>query len=231
MPEKLDRWDPQLYEKNNDFQYDSAMALLKQLPIKQNQNVLDIGCGSGRISAALAKRIHDGNLTGIDFSRKMIEFAKQKYLSIRNLNFIVMDADAMQFNSHGLNRNYYDWVISFWTFSWIKHPEKVIFGITQCLAKKGNIFLLIPCNNSALENTFFELRNKKLWRDINYQVPKNNFCLNFFRDLIEKYEFTNISYKSKKVIKKFSDRGSLINFVRAWLSYLDPIPDLTRFIS
>lgn len=157
MPDKFDRWDPEVYGKNSEFQYESALLLLKHLPIKSNQNILDIGCGPGKITAALAKRVYNGTLTGIDSSEKMIQYAKQRYSAIENLNFFEMDAEALQFGDLGLKKNYYDWVISFWTLSWIKQHEKVIFGITQCLAKKGNIFLLVPFNNVTLENTFLEL--------------------------------------------------------------------------
>jgi len=230
MSDVLDRWDPNEYEKNSDFQYGSALSILKYLPIKSNQKILDIGCGPGKITAALSKRITDGKLTGIDSSGKMIRYARKHYGSIENLNFIKMDAQALQFGRHGLKKIYYDWVISFWTLSWIKQHEKVISGIAKCLAEKGNIFLLIPLNNLAIENTFLELQKKKLWRDyfINYQAPKNNFSPKLYIDLVEKYGFTKTSYICKTITKEFPDRESLIKFARPWLPYLDPIPDLVR---
>lgn len=230
MSDKFDRWDPEVYEKNSEFQYESALLLLEHLPIKSNQKILDIGCGSGKITAALAKRVYNGTLTGIDSSEKMIRYAKQRYSIIENLNFFEMDAEALQFDNLGLKKNYYDWVISFWTLSWVKQHEKVIFGITQCLAKNGSIFLLIPFNNATLENTFLELRKRKIWRKyfINFQTPENNFCPKLYKTLIEKYGFIKTSYISKKITKEFSDRESLIKFIRPWLPYLDPIPEFAR---
>ena len=41
MPDGIDRWDPIDYEKNSDFQYESAMAELEQLAIQSSQK---IGC-------------------------------------------------------------------------------------------------------------------------------------------------------------------------------------------
>ncbi|WP_342146988.1 class I SAM-dependent methyltransferase [Rickettsiella endosymbiont of Aleochara curtula] len=230
MSDVLDRWDPSEYEKNSDFQYGSAISILKDLPIKSNQKILDIGCGPGRITAALSKRIINGKLTGIDVSGKMIRYARKQYGSIENLNFIEMDAQALQFGRYGLKKIYYDWVISFWTLSWIKQHEKVISGITKCLAEKGNIFLLIPLNNPCIENTFLELRKEKIWRNyfINYQAPKNDFSPKLHIDLVEKYGFTETSYAYKKITKEFPDRESLINFARPWLPYLDPVPDVVR---
>ncbi|MFZ0218855.1 MAG: methyltransferase domain-containing protein [Candidatus Aquirickettsiella sp.] len=230
MSDKLDRWDPEEYEKNSDFQYSSAITLLKQLPIKANQKILDIGCGPGRITAAIAKRINDAKLTGIDSSGKMIRYARQQYGSLENLNFIEMDAQALRFGHQALKKIYYDWVLSFWTLSWIKQHEKLIAGITQCLAQKGNIFLLIPLNNPTLENTFLELRKKRLWNHyfINYQAPKNTFSPKRYKDLVEKYGFTKTRYQHKTITKEFFDRESLIKFVRPWLPYLDPIPNLVQ---
>lgn len=230
MIDKLDRWNPTVYAENSDFQYESAIALLKQLPIKSNQKILEIGCGPGRITAALAKRVYNGILTGIDSSGKMIQYAKKHYSTIGNLNFFEMNAEVLQFGDRELKKKYYDWVISFWTLSWIKQHEKVISGIVQCLAKKGNIFLLIPFNNTVLEDTFFELQKKKQWEHyfVNYQAPKNNFCSNGYRGLIERYGFTKVTCKSKKIIKEFPDRESLTKFVRSWLPYLDPIPNLVQ---
>ena len=79
MPDGIDRWDPIDYEKNSDFQYQSAMAELEQLAIQSNQKILDIGCGSGKITAALATRVQAGKVTGLDLSRKMVQYAKQQY--------------------------------------------------------------------------------------------------------------------------------------------------------
>jgi trans-aconitate methyltransferase len=232
MPDKIDRWDPIDYEKNSDFQYESAMANLERLPIKSNQKIVDIGCGSGKITAALAKRVQAGKVTGLDLSQKMIQYAQQQYKSLENLMFIVMDAEMLEFSHHGLKQFDYDWVVSFWALSWIKQHEKVISGITQCLKEGGSIFLLVPLNNVAIENTFLELREKSSWKPYftGYQAPKNNIVPGLYEDLMKKYGFTEVNYTHKTITKEFADKESLIKFVRPWLAYLDPIPALVQDI-
>lgn len=226
MPNEIDRWDPIDYEKNSDFQYQSAMADLERLTIKANQKILDIGCGSGKITAALAKRVHAGKVTGLDVSQKMIQYAQQQYQSLENLMFVAMDAEALQFGPHGLKQFDYDWVVSFWALSWIKQHEKVISGITQCLKEGGTIFLLVPLNNRAIENTFLELCEKNSWKPYftDYQAPKNNIVPGLYEGLMKKYGFTEVHYTHKIITKEFADKESLIKFVRPWLPYLDPIP-------
>lgn len=230
MPDKIDRWDPIDYEKNSDFQYQSAIAELEKLPIKANQKILDIGCGSGKISAALAERVPAGKVTGLDVSNKMIQYAQQQYTSLENLIFLAMDAEALQFYHHGLKQFDHDWVVSFWALSWIKQHEQVISGIAKCLKEGGSIFLLVPLNNVAIENTFLELREKIPWKYYftDYQAPKNNIYPGLYEALMKKYGFTDVNYVNKTITKEFADKESLIKFVRPWLAYLDPIPTLVQ---
>ncbi len=58
--------------------------------------VLDIGCGSGNISIALAKNLPNAKVTGIDISAKAIELAKENAIinGVRN-NIDFVEADIM----------------------------------------------------------------------------------------------------------------------------------------
>lgn len=68
------------------------MAQLKKFP--QISSVLDIGCGDGNTTIALAKKFPDINFVGADYSEKMIQNAKER-LSKESLDdrvkFIVLD--------------------------------------------------------------------------------------------------------------------------------------------
>lgn len=59
--------------------------------INENDSVLDIGCGAGKYSIAIADKCKD--VTGIDISSKMIQFAKEKAHEFKknNINFIKED--------------------------------------------------------------------------------------------------------------------------------------------
>lgn len=226
IAEATDRWHAKEYEENSEFQYASAISYLEQLPIKANQKIIDIGCGVGKITAELAKRVYAGQVTGIDISKNMIKFAKQHYVSLGNLLFLEMDAQALQLGDDHLKPASYDWVVSFWTISWIKNHEELISGIAQCLKERGSIFLLVPLNNKLLENTFLTLREKMSWKSYFscYQPPENNFHLDLYKSLMKKYGFLEASFKNETVEKEFPDKLSLRNFMRPWLPYIDPIP-------
>ena len=58
--------------------------------IINGENVLDVGCGNGSVAISIAKRLSKSFITGIDISKKNIDFAKQKQKesNLKNLNFI-----------------------------------------------------------------------------------------------------------------------------------------------
>jgi SAM-dependent methyltransferase len=66
--------------------------LFKAAAVKQGERVLDIGCGCGDTSIALAKR--GAHVTGIDISHPMLTRAKQRAAQERIEHFEALEADA-----------------------------------------------------------------------------------------------------------------------------------------
>ncbi|MCZ6913949.1 MAG: methyltransferase domain-containing protein [Rickettsia endosymbiont of Ixodes persulcatus] len=225
-----DRWNAMQYDHNSEYQYSSARRYLEKLPIKPDQKILDIGCGTGRITAELAKRVYAGEVTGVDLSANMIACAKKKYTALKNLFFLKMDAGLLQIGDQGLKPASYDWVISFWTISWISDHEKLISGIVECLKEGGAIFLLVPLNNKWLESTYLNLREQDPWKTYFscYQAPENRFYPGLYEKLLEKYNFSKAIYERETIEKEFFDKQSLISFIGSWLPYLDPIPTVIK---
>lgn len=48
------------------FRPDSPLELPHQITVFGNENVLDVGCGSGRLAIAIAQRLKCGKITGVD---------------------------------------------------------------------------------------------------------------------------------------------------------------------
>ena len=92
-----------------DYVYDSSVTLEKntflqflqsKIELSPNMTVLDVGCGAGAYSLALAPKVK--KVVGIDFSPKMIEAANRSVaqLSIANAEFFERDwhnCDASEF--------------------------------------------------------------------------------------------------------------------------------------
>ncbi|MCZ8173166.1 MAG: class I SAM-dependent methyltransferase [Novosphingobium sp.] len=56
------------------------------------KNVLDIGCGAGELSLALARQHPDAQVLGVDISQDLIEVAKGRGADLANASFVEADA-------------------------------------------------------------------------------------------------------------------------------------------
>lgn len=86
------------FENNHFLKYMERKGMLKL-----SCDVLDIGCGAGAYSIAIADRVR--TVTGVDISSKMIEHGKKKALELRLDNINLFQADWNQFS---LEDNGYD---------------------------------------------------------------------------------------------------------------------------
>jgi SAM-dependent methyltransferase len=53
------------------------MEVLERLDLRGDESVLDAGCGSGRVTAELAKRLPGGSILAVDASEAMIAKARE----------------------------------------------------------------------------------------------------------------------------------------------------------
>lgn len=78
------KWNSILYDNKHDFVAEYGKALLEYIPHKPGQNILDLGCGTGTLTAKLSRL---GKIIGIDNSQSMISKAKEQ---IHRYNFYGM---------------------------------------------------------------------------------------------------------------------------------------------
>jgi SAM-dependent methyltransferase len=75
-----------------------ADAAIKLAAVQSGERVLDIGCGSGATSIALARLVGlTGHVTGLDVSGPMIELAGKRSVGMSNLDWLLADAAAHDF--------------------------------------------------------------------------------------------------------------------------------------
>jgi trans-aconitate methyltransferase len=123
---QTNRWNAQLYDAKMNFVSQYGKGLLDWLQPASGERILDLGCGTGDLTAEIAKT--GAVVEGIDYSPEMIAKAQEKYPSLR---FTV--ADAHTFRSESL----YDAVFSNAALHWMKWPEEVIRSVWLALAPGG----------------------------------------------------------------------------------------------
>ena len=144
------QWDAKTYDEKHAFVYEKAKGLVDLLAPKKGERILDLGCGTGTLTAEIANR--GAAVLGIDRSEQMIAQAKEKFPALR---FEVLDATQLNFDSE------FDAVFSNAVLHWIPEAEKVASGVARALKPhgrfvaefggKGNIQVLVKAFHEAFE--------------------------------------------------------------------------------
>jgi trans-aconitate methyltransferase len=122
------KWNAALYDEKHSFVWKQGSRLVELLAPKSGESVLDIGCGTGHLTAQIAAS--GAKVTGIDASAEMIERAREAYPAIR---FEVADARQLEFTSE------FDAVFSNATLHWITEPESAVRSISKALHRGGRL--------------------------------------------------------------------------------------------
>ena len=131
------KWDAKDYAKNSTAQFDWANELIDKLTLCGEEHVLDVGCGDGKVSAALSRRLSAGSVLGIDSSEQMVALAGDNFPQNEygNLSFAQADARALVFDGE------FDVVFSNAALHWIRGHEPVLAGVARCLTTGGRFLL------------------------------------------------------------------------------------------
>src|SRR3954447_10467856 len=69
-------WDAATYDRVSSPQLDWGMEVLERLGLDGDETILDAGCGTGRVTAELVKRVPRGRGVAVDVSPAMVERAR-----------------------------------------------------------------------------------------------------------------------------------------------------------
>jgi len=78
---------------------ESAKNMATLLELRGDEQVLDVACGTGHASLAIARLLPKGRITAVDFSSGMLDQARQKAVSmkLRNVDFVERDMQDLGF--------------------------------------------------------------------------------------------------------------------------------------
>jgi trans-aconitate 2-methyltransferase len=141
-PKSSFRWDASDYAKHSQGQFGWAMTNIGKLGLEGYEFVLDVGCGDGKVTAEIARRVPEGRVVGVDWSEDMIELAR-RLIQDPNIAFRVMDAQALDFHSE------FDAVFSNSALHWVADHEAVARGIAKSLKPGGRIVLSMGGRGTA----------------------------------------------------------------------------------
>ena len=92
-------WDAGCYKHYAQTSWQTTLPELEHCAIESQWQILDLGCGDGRITAKLAEKVPNGKIVGMDRSANMIARALLNHHDIPQLSFQVMDNNSVYFGA------------------------------------------------------------------------------------------------------------------------------------
>jgi malonyl-CoA O-methyltransferase len=123
------------YDQVAGLQRIAADQLLKKGSILHLGKVLDIGSGTGYVSAQLAEVEAVTEVTGLDIAEGMLTYAKSRHHNSK-LNWHLGDAQQLPLTLSDRVKGY-DLITSSLAIQWCKNLDAVFSGVAHCLTEKG----------------------------------------------------------------------------------------------
>lgn len=179
----MTEWNAQAYSQISKLQEWLAEKSLTSVPLHGDERVLDLGCGDGKVTAAIAARLPGGSVLGADASHDMVTFASRTYppSAHPNLAFRVADASHLPFAAQ------FDLVVSFNCLHWVRDQAAALRGIGAALRSPGRTHLRMVARGSrrSLEAVIEDTRQSGAWAQYfpGYEAPFAHFTPEEYRDL------------------------------------------------
>ena len=119
-------WDPQDYQERHAYVFQYGEALLDVLAAQAGERILDLGCGAGQLTAAIARA--GAVAFGIDASPEMIAQARANFPA---LDFRIGDAAEFSVSEP------VDAVFSNAALHWVKNAGAVAACVSRALKPAG----------------------------------------------------------------------------------------------
>jgi trans-aconitate methyltransferase len=153
-------WNADDYARNSRGQFGWALSVIERLNVAPDARVLDIGCGDGKVTVELARRVPRGSVLGVDSSPAMIELAQSSWADAApNLEFRLGDAQALDFEAR------FDVAFSNAALHWARDQPAVLRGVAAALVPGGRTFFSMGGRGTAavVYRVLDEMKGEARW--------------------------------------------------------------------
>jgi trans-aconitate 2-methyltransferase len=212
-------WNPEEYYEHSSVQMVAASSLLQTVKLQGNEDILDVGCGDGKITALMSSLVPHGSVLGIDISAEMIRYSKNNF-QIKNLRFEKINAEDLSY------RDQFDIVFSSFALQWVANIGHFFELVNRALKSKGRLIATIPLDIScsleqAIETVIYTDKWKHYFQNVKpkrlRKAPEYFALLN-----TSGFDCSLFSEVTQNVV--FDSRIQFEKYVLQWFPYFQFIP-------
>lgn len=131
-------WNPELYHKFQSERFAPFEDLMSLIVLREGLTVIDLGCGTGELTAMLSDRLPGSDVLGIDSSPEMLEQAKAK------------ERDGLRFELRAIEDATGEWdiVSSNAAIHWVENHAALVPALFKLVSPGGQIAVQLPSNHN-----------------------------------------------------------------------------------
>lgn len=134
------RYQRHIYDLTRKYYLFGRDTLIRELDAPAGGSVLEVGCGTGRNMALIAKRFPDARLYGLDISAEMLTSAGVKLASLKTAP-VLRVADATSFSPQQFGTDGFDRIVISYALSMIPDWEKALDAAIAALNPGGSLHI------------------------------------------------------------------------------------------
>lgn len=209
------------YQNNSNLQWNWAIESLANFPLDESDKVLDLGCGSGAITAVIASKVPSGIVIGLDISNIMLDFARENY-SASNIIYMQGDARELPFIVQ------FDKVIAMLSLNWVKEQEQALASLFSALKSGGKAIITRPGKRPTNLGLVAErLIKTSRWSYLfpDFKQTKRYYDAEEYTQLLKAAGFEVESINQDPTYTYFKDIHALKGFYRPLCNFMDHLSD------
>jgi trans-aconitate 2-methyltransferase len=125
----MSEWNAQAYNRLNNPMQTWGEAMVERLALRGDETALDLGCGSGRLTEFLLRRLPKGRVIAVDRSANMLEAAREHLEPEFGDRVEYLQASLDEINMHEAA----DLAFSNAAFHWIRDHPRLFRAIFEAL--------------------------------------------------------------------------------------------------
>lgn len=133
--------------------------LLSKVDIKDNDNILDVGTGTGVLIPFLKNLNTKGIIKGVDISSGMLDIASQKFKDTKNVSFEALDIENSSLEEK------YDKIILYSMFPHLKNKTNTIKILVENNLNEDGKLIIAHSNSREFLNNMHKEKDKRVSED------------------------------------------------------------------